>query len=82
MNSFIKWMDSCPLILKIILALPGIDLVWGIYRLIKAVARKNTIALVIDIVLFFVGVPFVWLIDIVTLLLKGCVIDFVDFPKV
>ena len=38
--NFVKAMDNLPFILKLILALPGLDIVWGIYRLVKGVAKK------------------------------------------
>jgi hypothetical protein len=42
-----------------------------IYRLCRSLAKKNIIGIVLAIVLVFVGIPFMWLIDLVCILLKG-----------
>lgn len=82
MNSFIKWMDSCPLILKVILALPALDIVWGVYRIIKAVSAKDTLAIIIDVLLLAFGsCTFMGIVDIITICLKGSVLDFIGLAK-
>lgn len=74
MSSFIKAMDDLPLILKIILALPMIDIVWVIYRLIKSIDQKNTLGIVLAIILLVIGIPFLWLVDIITLIINNKVL--------
>ena len=69
MKELIKQIEALPLIVKIILAIPALDIIWGIYRIVKGVDANNTAAIIIGIVLLFV--PFMWLIDIVMILLKG-----------
>jgi len=69
MKELIKQIEALPLIVKIILAIPALDIVWGIYRIVKAVDANNTAGIIIGIVLLFV--PFMWLIDIVMIILKG-----------
>lgn len=71
MKEFIKWMDEAPFILKLIFCIPGVDLVWSIYRLVKAINTNKVVNVVIWIVLFFVGIPFIWLIDLILILLQG-----------
>ena len=69
MKDLINQIDALPLIVKIILAIPALDIVWGIYRIIKAVDTKNTVGIIVAIVLLFV--PFMWIVDILMILLKG-----------
>lgn len=71
MKDFIKAMDDLPLILKIILALPALDIVWGIYRIVKGVAYKNVVALIFGILWIIPGSVICWILDIVTLLLNN-----------
>lgn len=71
MKDFIKAMDDLPLILKIILALPALDIVWGIYRIVKGVAYKNVITLIFGILWIIPGSVICWILDIVTLLLNN-----------
>lgn len=69
MKELIKQIDALPLIVKIILAIPALDIIWGIYRIVRAVDTNNIAGIVIGIVLLFV--PVMWIIDIVMILLKG-----------
>ena len=56
MKDLIKAMDNLPWIVKIILALPGIDgFAWGLYRLIKGIANNNMTLIIAGIVWILVG---------------------------
>ena len=74
MKELIKAIDSLPLLVKVILAIPALDIVWWIYRLAKSLDKQNLIGIVLAIVLMIVGIPFMWLIDIISILLKGTVL--------
>lgn len=65
LNELINIMDNLPQWVKIILALPFLDIVWNIYRLLKSISKNNTVGIVVAVIILFVGVPFVWLIDII-----------------
>ena len=67
--SFVKWMDKCPLWLKVVLALPALDIIWAIYRIVKGVAKKNTLLIVVGILWIIPGAVFAWLVDMVTILI-------------
>ncbi len=69
MKQFIDSIDALPLLVKVILAIPALDIVWGIYRIVSALDRKDTVSLIISIILLFI--PFMWVIDIIFILLKG-----------
>ena len=69
MKELLKQLEALPLLVKIILAIPALDIVWGIYRICKAVDTKNTVGIVISIVLLFI--PLVWIFDIIMIVLKG-----------
>jgi len=65
MKAYVKFIDDLPLILKIVLALPGLDgIFYGIYRIAKG-------QLIVGIIWIFIGAIFGWIIDIVTLVLNG-----------
>lgn len=74
MKSFVKAMDNLPLIVKIILALPMIDIVWVVYRLIKSISNENVLGIVLAVLLLVIGIPFLWLIDIITLIINNNVL--------
>ena len=71
MKSLIKAMDNLPLLVKLILCIPAVAIVWTIYRLCRSLDKNNLVGVVLAIVLIFVGVPFMWLIDLICILIGG-----------
>lgn len=69
MDNFIKTVDDLPLIVKIILALPVIDIVWVVYRIIKSAQKQSMFGVVLGVIMIIIGIPFLWLIDIISLIL-------------
>jgi hypothetical protein len=69
MKEFIHSLDNLPLLVKVILAIPALDIVWGIYRILCALDEKNTTALILSVILLFI--PIMWIVDIVMILLQG-----------
>ena len=67
MKDLIKVFDNFTWIVKILLAI-FLDIVIHIYRIIKAVDAKNTVAIVVSIILVFV--PFMGLVDLIYILVK------------
>ena len=47
MRTFIDSVDSLPLLVKVLLAIPALDIIWGIYRIVCALDEKDVIALVV-----------------------------------
>ncbi len=74
MKKFVKVMDGLPLIVKFILAIPFLDIIWVIYRLVKSLSKDNMLGVVLAIVLIIVGIPFLWLVDMIFIVLKGQVL--------
>ena len=68
MKDIINAIDKLPLIIKVIIAI-FIDIVWVIYRVLCALEAKDTVALIVAIVLFFI--PIMPIVDIICLVLKG-----------
>lgn len=72
MDSYRKWLNSLPLIVKILLALPFIDgIIYGIYRICKG----TTSGIVLGIVWLFIGSFIGWILDIVFLLMEKPVFE-------
>lgn len=68
MKDFIKAIDKLPLIVKLILCIPGLEIVWGIYRVLRSLVKKNIFALIIAILLIVPGATFMWVIDLICVL--------------
>ena len=69
MKDLIKAMDNLPWLVKLILCIPALDIVWTVYRLLRSLDAKNTLGIVISIILF-VFAPFIWIIDLICVILK------------
>jgi len=71
MKELIKTIDNLPLLVKVILAIPALDIVWWIYRLCRSLDKQNIVGIILAVVLMIVGIPFMWIVDILFILLKG-----------
>ena len=70
MESFIKAMDELPLWAKIVLAIPMLDVIWAVYRILKSVSAKNVLGIVLGAVCaLFAAFP-VAIFDIIYLAVK------------
>ena len=74
MKSFIKWMKEAPKLLKIIFALPFLDIVWNIYRLARSIDKKSVLGIVIAILLIVIGWSFRWILDLITIIVGNKVL--------
>ena len=71
MKDLIKAIDNLPMIIKLILCIPVLDIVWAIYRIVKGVYKNNIILTVIGILWIVPGAVFCWVFDLITVLLYG-----------
>ena len=67
MKSYVKAFDGFSKLLKVLLALPFFDILWVIYRICRSGESKNTLGVVLGVIMLFVGIPFLWLVDMITL---------------
>lgn len=74
MEKFVKWMDSQSLLVKVVFAIPLLDILWVAYRLVKSLVKKSVLGIVLAILLIVIGLPWLWLVDIITLIVAGKVI--------
>ncbi len=64
-------LETLPLWFKVILALPALDIVWMIFRVYKSIVKRHTFGIILGVALLIIGIPFMWIIDIFTLVLTG-----------
>ena len=69
MSALVKAFDKLPKLIKILLALPLLDIVWHFYRLFRSIDKSNVLGIVLAILLICIGWSFMWIIDIITLIL-------------
>ena len=70
MKDLIKALDNLPKLVKLILAIPALDIVWVVYRLLRSLDKKNMLGIVLAIVLIIFGIPFLWIVDILCIALN------------
>lgn len=70
MKGMVKWFDNAPLWLKIIFALPGLDIIWAVYRIVKGAAYGKVGLVIIGILWILLGWAILWIIDIVSIIIK------------
>ncbi len=73
MKGYVNWMDQNPKWLKVVLGL-FLGVFWTIYRIFKSALKKNILGVVVGVILLFVGVFFIWIVDIITLILNDKVL--------
>lgn len=71
MKNFISAMEKLPILAKVLLALPFLDIVWVVYRICRSVDKQNNVGILLAIVAIIIGIPFLWLIDIVCIFVNG-----------
>lgn len=71
MKNLIKAFDDLPLILKVILCIPMLDIAWSIYKIARSADKSNLLGIVLGILTIIPGACIVWLIDLVTILLNN-----------
>lgn len=74
MQEYINAFDNLPLVVKIIFALPMLDILWAIYRLCKSLSKQNTVGIVLAVLMLIVCPALFWLVDIITLAFTGKVL--------
>lgn len=71
MKGLIKTLDNLPLIVKLILCIPLLDIVWSVYKLCRSITKNNVLGIILAVLTIVPGAAFIWLIDLLTLILTG-----------
>ena len=74
MNSIVKSFDSLPKIVKIIFALPFLDIIWAIYRMIRSISKSNVLAILLSIVMLVLCPAIFWIVDLITIIVSDKVL--------
>ncbi len=58
MKELIKAFDDLPLIVKVILCIPCLDIVWSVYKICKSADKSNVLGIVLGILTIIPGAFF------------------------
>ena len=70
-SGFVKTMDNLSWIVKLILCIPMLNIVWGIYRIVKGVTENKGLVLIAGILWIIPGSAICWLVDLITTIVSG-----------
>ena len=70
MKGMVKWFENAPVWLKVVFALPGLDIIWAIFRVVKGAVKKDYGLVIIGVLWIILGWAILWIIDIVSIALK------------
>ncbi|MBD5583851.1 MAG: hypothetical protein HDQ88_02105 [Clostridia bacterium] len=71
MNELLKAVDDLPLLIKVILCIPCIEVFYGICRIVKGVTKNDLVWIVLAVLTVFPGAFFMWILDLIWVLTKG-----------
>ena len=71
MQDLIKKVNSLPLIVKLLLCIPLVEIFYGICRVINQLSKGNILLLVLAVLTIIPGAAFMWLVDLICVLLNG-----------
>lgn len=71
MKDFIRQVNELPLIVKLILCIPCIEIFYGICRVVNGVVKNDVLWIVLAILTIIPGAFFMWILDVIWVLLYG-----------
>lgn len=71
MKGLIKAFDELPFIVKLLFCIPCINIVWQIYKICRSADKGNVLGIVLGVLCIIPGCVFIWIIDLLTLIVKG-----------
>ena len=71
MKEFRNTVNNWPLIVKLLLCIPMVEIFYSICRVINGVARKDVLWTVLGVLTIIPGAFFMWLVDLIWVLVYG-----------
>ncbi|MBD5631915.1 MAG: hypothetical protein HDP34_01625 [Clostridia bacterium] len=71
MDELLKAVEGLPLIVKVLLCIPCVDVFYGICRIVKGAVKNDIVWLILGVLTVFPGAFFIWILDLIWVLTKG-----------
>ena len=71
MQEFLNEVNGLPLVVKVILCIPVLDIFYCVCRIVKGVVKGDVLWIVLGVLTVFPGAFFMWILDLIWVLLKG-----------
>ena len=69
-KDIIKFVDDLPDVAKLILCIPVLNIVFSVYKLCRSIESQNVLWIVLGVLTIIPGASFLWLVDLICLLLN------------
>lgn len=67
MKEIISAIDRLPKLVKLLLALPFLDIVWAVYRLCRSIDKNSAVGILLAVATLFLCPTLLWIADVVTI---------------
>lgn len=71
MNELMDQVNKLPLIVKVLLCIPCVEIFYGICRVVNGVIHNDVVWILLGVLTIVPGAFFMWIIDLVWVLTKG-----------
>ncbi|MCD8040143.1 MAG: hypothetical protein LUF82_01355 [Clostridia bacterium] len=71
MKNFIDTVNGLPLIVKVLLCIPCVEIFYSVCRVINGIAKNDILWIVLGILTIIPGAFFMWIVDLIWVLWKG-----------
>ena len=71
MQEFLNQVNGLPLVVKVILCIPVLDIFYCVCRIVKGVVKGDVLWIVLGVLTVFPGAFFMLILDLIWVLLKG-----------
>ncbi|MCD8040144.1 MAG: hypothetical protein LUF82_01360 [Clostridia bacterium] len=71
MNDIIKSVNGLPLVIKLLLCIPCVEIIYGVCRIINGVSKNDVLWIILGVLTIIPGAFFMWIIDLGWVLTKG-----------
>ena len=69
MDKYIKWMDGNSKVLRIIFCIWFLDVTWAVYRIGRAITKKNWLHMVLGILWVIAAASVGWILDLIWMII-------------
>ncbi len=71
MKELLKQVDELPLIVKVLLCIPCVEIFYGVCRIVNGIVKNDLVWIIIAVLTVVPGAFFMWILDLIWVLTKG-----------
>lgn len=71
MQELLKQVSELPLIVKVLLCIPCVEIFYGVCRVVNGIVKNDAVWIIIAVLTIVPGAFFMWILDLIWVLTKG-----------